>query len=805
MRNAMGHLLFGQCAERCSCRREEHCSYGWECGAGLFCMAPSSPPSGGVDGGATGQPTCQAEAVRIYWTATGSSSSPNIANATNATSSATTTSPPAASDPAGYVSGALSNIYHSTQTGDGEPLSLLALASVMSGPSRAVLCPRTEATDPATGLPAFPRLAAPGCPCTAVPDAAFSRCPAGHICSRQAFRGLPTDDPAALTLRAVCIPCLSGQYCPEGSTTVKDSSGGWIQRLRDGRGPIRGNYCPENSTTPEVKCPGGHYCPDPATLVRCDSGSYCKPQSVFPVPCPPLASCPEGTVYPSGDRTAGLLFGLILAGTCVSLLVAKLGVWVLEVVTRYNAALETILAAKEQEKKQQERLEQQQQRQEGKAPDRSGNSRSAAGAPSSSTLAQLLKTYGKEVGVTDMRIDIFFNNVTGRLQRSSADKDKGPGATKKQPGSKLMGISGQLFAESGPSGCGKSTLVKILSGRILPAEGVTVYFNDQRGVVLSATDYRRLLGFVPQEDVLHANLTVRENLEYSARLTMKPETPSLVRHAMVYAFLKVGATELNLLHRQDRIVGSEQSPRTSGGERKRINIGMGMVALPPVLILDEPTSGLDASISHRVVELMTDLAQHASINVITVLHQPREDSFLLFDNVLVLAHNGMVVYEGSPAGCLPYFQDTLQFKISGNTNMADFILDITTGSVSEKCRSKLDVRWDDLPFMWLLQFAHTYQDRFQKMRQELTLSDKADDANKADKADKADKAEDPAPPATDNESSELKGEEWKLFEDVYSFYLERTAIKAGSIRLVDAGERMEFLKVALNHHETYSV
>ncbi|KXZ50416.1 hypothetical protein GPECTOR_16g590 [Gonium pectorale] len=645
--------------------------------------------------------------AHYVWRGAASTWLPTTATAANGGSSSPPTndsaaSPTAAANDAAATAAAVSdvllNVYQSTGLGDGEPLPLLALATVFSGASRAVLCPRPGPPDPATGLPAFPRISAPGCPCSwggggggggageadgaaPAPPASHSRCPAGYICSREAFRALPTDDAAWLQLRAVCVPCLAGQYCAEGTTTAGGNSD-WVQRLRDGRGPIRGNYCPQNSTTPGVKCPGGSYCPNASVVLPCPAGHYCKPQSVHPVECPPLAVCPPGTTYARGDHIAGLLFGLILAGTCVSLLAAKLGVWLLEVVTRYHAALETVKRDIEQA-------------QQGRA---SG------------------ECY---VGVTCMRLDVVFNNVTARLHRSSADKGKGSGKAGRGAAKGLMGVSGQLYAENvnavmGPSGCGKSTLIKVLSGRILPAEGVTVSFGSQEGVVLSSTKFRRLLGYVPQEDVLHANLTVRENLEYSARLTMRPDVQPLVRHALVYAFLK----ELNLAHRQDYIVGSEQKPETSGGERKRVNIGMGMVSLPPILILDEPTSGLDASTSFAVVQLMHDLSRHAGMNVVTVLHQPRYDSFFMFDNVIVLANNGMVVYQGGPMGCGSYFKG-LGFRVGENTNIADFILDITTGDNAEMCRSSLDIRWDDLPFLWLLQSYVEDRKRFQKMQSEL--------------------------------------------------------------------------------------
>ncbi|KXZ43357.1 hypothetical protein GPECTOR_93g627 [Gonium pectorale] len=296
----------------------------------------------------------------------------------------------------------------------------------------------------------------------------------------------------------------------------------------------------------------------------------------------------------------------------------------------------------------------------------------------------------------------------------------------------------------GPSGCGKSTLVKLLTGRLMPAKTVSVALGTKTHVLLSNTKYRRLLGYVPQEDVLHANLTVRENIEYAARLTMRPGARSLLRNALVWALVK----ELRLLDAQHKVVGSESRPGTSGGERKRVNIGMGMVSLTPVLILDEPTSGLDASTSCVVVDIMSALAQHAGLNVVCVLHTPRQDSFLRVDNVVLLARDGVVVYAGSPRGCRPYFEGRLGFSVDASNNIADSIMDITTGSNLPANRGGAGRRKrsgdeeqpadgggsgsggredlglqglgaDDLPFAWLLQSYHLDRQRFKEMQKEL--------------------------------------------------------------------------------------
>ncbi|KXZ42598.1 hypothetical protein GPECTOR_131g584 [Gonium pectorale] len=185
--------------------------------------------------------------------------------------------------------------------------------------------------------------------------------------------------------------------------------------------------------------------------------------------------------------------------------------------------------------------------------------------------------------------------------------------------------------------------------------------------------------------------------------------------------------------------------RTTGGERKRVNIGMGMVSLTPVLILDEPTSGLDASTSCVVVDIMSALAQHAGLNVACVLHTPRQDSFLRFGNVVLLAREGVVVYAGSPRGCRPYFEGRLGFSVDASNNVADSIMDITIGSNQPANRGAVGsgtrsgdkeqsdggsgsgdredlgqgLGSDDLPFAWLLQSYHLDRQRFREMQEQL--------------------------------------------------------------------------------------
>ncbi|KXZ44526.1 hypothetical protein GPECTOR_66g254 [Gonium pectorale] len=121
------------------------------------------------------------------------------------------------------------------------------------------------------------------------------------------------------------------------------------------------------------------------------------------------------------------------------------------------------------------------------------------------------------------------------------------------------------------------------------------------------------------------------------------------------------AISLNMYMWQDVVTATEQHSGISGGERKRANIGVGLVGFSPVLFLDEPTSGMDAAGAYAISKILQTMAHDKAMNIIAVMHMPRQDSFSLFDHVLMLAGNGSQMFEGSPDECRSYFIDCLKF------------------------------------------------------------------------------------------------------------------------------------------------
>jgi len=183
---------------------------------------------------------------------------------------------------------------------------------------------------------------------------------------------------------------------------------------------------------------------------------------------------------------------------------------------------------------------------------------------------------------------------------------------------------GKLTAVMGPSGAGKSTFLSCLSGRINKGhlEG-SIYLNNKKDDI---GKYKRIVGFVPQDDIMFHELTVKETLRFSAE-TRLPSHVTPVQKAIIVEEV------MDILGLSDiRFLNVEQ---ISGGQRKRVNIGMELVADPVIIFLDEPTSGLDSSSSKEVCSVLRRLSA-LGLTLVAVIHQPRYEIFDMFDDVLLL-------------------------------------------------------------------------------------------------------------------------------------------------------------------------
>ncbi|KAF4663458.1 hypothetical protein FOL47_005725 [Perkinsus chesapeaki] len=232
---------------------------------------------------------------------------------------------------------------------------------------------------------------------------------------------------------------------------------------------------------------------------------------------------------------------------------------------------------------------------------------------------------------------------------------------------------GSLVAVMGPSGGGKTTFMNALSNRA-PYGDVTgrIWINGFEGTF---GEYPKQVGFVPQDDIMFDRLTVYQNLLYSAMVRLPREMPRKLKIKIVEDVIQV----LDLEQIRHTVVGSPEKRGISGGQKKRVNIGIELVAYPRVLFLDEPTSGLDSAASMAVTKCLARM-RTLGITVVCVIHQPRYAIFKQFTHCLLLGKGGKTVYLGRTNAIQDYFTD-LGFELPAGENVADWFIDIVTGAL----------------------------------------------------------------------------------------------------------------------------
>ena len=210
---------------------------------------------------------------------------------------------------------------------------------------------------------------------------------------------------------------------------------------------------------------------------------------------------------------------------------------------------------------------------------------------------------------------------------------------------------GKLIGLMGASGSGKSTLLNVLNGTEKPSSG-RILINGI-DIHQDPEKVRGIIGYIPQDDLLIEDLTVFENLYYAARLCFgyyrKEEIITLVEQTL----LSLGLTEI-----RDLKVGSVLQKTISGGQRKRLNIGLELLREPAILFVDEPTSGLSSRDSENIMDLLKELSLRGKM-VFVVIHQPSSDIFKMFDTLIIMDSGGFQIYYGNPIEAVVYFRDVI--------------------------------------------------------------------------------------------------------------------------------------------------
>eukprot|EP00762_Andalucia_godoyi_P002630 ANDGO_03310.mRNA.1 ABC transporter G family member 7 len=425
-----------------------------------------------------------------------------------------------------------------------------------------------------------------------------------------------------------------------------------------------GYFCGGGSEGPEV-CPAGYLCPDGSTKVKCPAGKYCVKGSFQAWDCPALSVCPEGS-----ERYVwygGMLLILAVLGLFVLLVMAMKRGWFSKWFMKRRGRVPT------------------------------GNLK----AESIPSFPAKFAIPGPSILLDHIRVVLKGDGQKVLLNDVSCELP-----------------SGSVSVVLGASGAGKTTLLNVLLGKINPTEGTIKLRGSAEQGTLEIKSLSGIpdVGFVPQDDIMLPSLTVRETLLHSARMRLPRGTPAAQVEEVVATVLAI----LGLVDVANSIVGSssgahgnvvltglpakggvdaesradgqnssqmplQSGQKISGGQRKRVSIGMELVAKPRLLFLDEPTTGLDASTSIELMKYLHSIAHDTGVTVVAVLHQPRLEIIRTYtDNIVVLAKGGNLVYYGPFSSIVRWFEVQCGYIRSQFTNPADWVLDIINAAANGK-------------------------------------------------------------------------------------------------------------------------
>ncbi|KAJ3303577.1 hypothetical protein HDV03_003654 [Kappamyces sp. JEL0829] len=412
------------------------------------------------------------------------------------------------------------------------------------------------------------------------------------------------------------LPCMFPAIPQSGQITWTCPAGSFCVGKKEITSCTPGFYCPENSIQP-VYCPPGYYCKDPTSVAVCPLGQFCPRGTVKPKSCGIiLAYCPEGSS--TAPKFLVLLVFLIIALAIYFLYQWKAKTDMIRESKRKSQLDQTALKARLDDK-----------------PD----------------IKALEKTFTIEFDDLGLKLPNgieIMKGVSGTL------------------------YSGRTCAIMGPSGAGKTTFVTLLTGKVSRTSG-SVKLNGKPDEL---SNYSKLIGYVPQEDIMIRELTVRDILMHSARMRLPRSWP----YPQVKEKVNEIITFLGMSHVSSSIIGNEEERGVSGGQRKRVNIGMELCAEPSVLFLDEPTSGLDSSTSFDVCQNLRQIAIQQGLTVAAVIHSPSPATFRQFDDFLLLGKGGRVIYMGPREGALGYFE-AIGFTCPPVESPSDYFMDVATGVV----------------------------------------------------------------------------------------------------------------------------
>ncbi|KAF9431406.1 hypothetical protein BGZ76_000340 [Entomortierella beljakovae] len=467
----------------------------------------------------------------------------------------------------------------------------------------------------------------------------------------------PEDTPSGLAWE-----CEAGNFCVAPNMSVPC---------------LPGFYCPANTAQPTLCC-GGYLCSlDTKTIEVCPEGYFCPIASIKALPCNFLAFCPRGTSSAEKYGLGAVLFAFVL---CVmSVFAIKKRVFRAQKL-RYRKRLRELGDNSEDRVNEKRRMREaselaqsiiiEDQRRIMSGSQARGGEGGLDFAASHRSLALAAAASGN-MNVSTMTLP--------KAERSFDIRFESLGLTLPSGVDIIQNISGRLItgrtcAVMGPSGAGKTTFLSIIAGKVAKTEGSIKVNGKEQTLSL----WKKLVGFVPQEDVMLSELSVREILMHSARMRQPvhmSHNEKRLKVLEVIQFLGIG-------HIMDNPIGDVETRGVSGGERKRVNIGMELVASPSILFLDEPTSGLDSATSFEVCKLLKKIAQEQFLTVAAVVHSPSPHAFNQFDDLILLGAGGRVVYSGPREDAGQYFA-SIGYPVPQDENPADFFISLAAGRVDK--------------------------------------------------------------------------------------------------------------------------
>jgi ABC-type multidrug transport system ATPase subunit len=468
-----------------------------------------------------------------------------------------------------------------------------------------------------------------------------NRCPPGKICESP---------------KKEILSCPAGTFCPRGT----------FYEGMDGETECKspGMYCPNGTKKDKWWCPNANFCPSVYEAFVCPSGHYCWEGSHKPQLCGhpkditysfALQACDTGTTNKPYSAEGTATIAIVVLSLVVIMLIVRCvqKAYVSSSKTRQKFA--KMLARR-----------------------MGGNAKKEADADGEDmNLYSPKRSFPQRAGVK-----FTYTELTLTVKAAGKDKvvvDHVSGAVP----------AATMTAVMGPSGAGKTSFMNVLCDRA--GYGTTSGTLTLNGTPDRISNHRDIMGFVPQDDIVHDDLTVRENLMYAAMIRLPIDknsgtccrTTSLCQTAKRRYYKNYVDEVLEMLqiaHVQHSIVGSVEKRGISGGQRKRVNIGLELVADPDVLFLDEPTSGLDSTSAEIILAALKDLSRLGR-TIIMVIHQPRYSIFASMDNVIFLGPGGKTVYSGSPVDATDYFE-MLGFHSPPGVNRADYFMDVIGGTIS---------------------------------------------------------------------------------------------------------------------------